>query len=152
MDRTRLTRTLTAAFLALMLLGAVALPLLEVRTLWLFKDNVTLANVVWTLMTENDFALGLLILLLGIVAPFGKCALLAAHDLTPGSKARRVFQALNVFSSLDAFLIALTIFLMKMAEVSKPQIEIGMAFLIVFIVASKLAEIALLPEKDQPAP
>ncbi len=149
MTTARAIRMATGLGLALLLAGAVFLPLMEVRTLWVFKDEVTLIMVAWTLMTENDFVLGLLILLLGIIAPFGKCALLALHDLAPGSHMRRVFQALNVFSSLDAFLIALAIFLMKMAEVSKPEIQNGMGFLIAFIVASKIAEIALLPEKAE---
>jgi len=151
MTHSRIIRLIAGLGLAGLLACAVFLPLMEVRTLWVFKDEVTLIMVAWTLMTENDFVLGLLILLLGIMAPFGKCALLAFHELAPGTRMRRVFEALNIFSSLDAFLIALAIFLMKMAEVSKPEIMEGMGFLVAFIVGSKLAEFALLADTKKGA-
>ncbi|MGB0921200.1 MAG: paraquat-inducible protein A [Alphaproteobacteria bacterium] len=144
----RLTpRALGAAIVALtlgyVLWQAVSLPLMHVRQFYIFTDTISLIAIIDALRENGDVGLAALILGIGILAPFGKCALLAvlpAAKSGPQAKwLRTAFHFLNSFSALDAFLVALTVFFVKVSGLSTIELREGASWLVAFVVGSKAA-------------
>ena len=136
-------RAMAAITLLVLLAAAVTQPLLHVTQFYFFEDDISLASVIVTLFENEDAALGALILTIGVIMPALKSLSILLLDFSR-PLARKLFSVLNIFSSLDAFLIALTVFFVKISGLSTATTQQGMGFLIAFIVLSKVTEIALL--------
>lgn len=139
-SRKNSARIVVAVALAFLLGQAVTQPLLYVTQLYIFTDEVSLVGIIDGLWTSGEKSLAALILVIGVIAPFAKCFMLAFSELKPRTKQAHFFKLLNVFSSLDAFVVALTIFYVKMSGLSTAETRIGLIWLIAFILLSKVAE------------
>ncbi len=134
--------TLVALTLAFVLWQAISLPLMHVRQFYVFTDTISLIGIIEALRDNGDVGLAALILGIGILAPFGKCALLAVLPYTKGRLFKTAFHFLNSFSALDAFLVALTVFFVKVSGLSTIELREGASWLIAFVVGSKAAGFA----------
>lgn len=135
-------RIVTAIALGYALWQAVTLPLLDVTQLYIFSDEISLIGIISGLWDGAERPLAALILLIGVIAPFGKCLMLGLFRLPHGSAKANIFAVLNIFSSLDAFIIALTIFFVKISGLSTAETREGVVWLIGFVLVSKVAEYA----------
>ncbi len=148
-------RITTAGLLALLLWQAITQPLLYVTQLYIFSDEISLIGIIKGLWQGEERPLATLIFGIGIAAPFGKCVMLASSRLPEGRIDTHMFGVLNIFSSLDAFIVALTIFYVKMSGLSSAETREGVLWLIAFIILSKLAEFVFAgrsqkEERDRP--
>lgn len=135
-------RVSCAGLLAVLLWQAITQPLLYVTQLYIFSDEISLVGIIKGLWNSEERPLASLIFAIGIAAPFGKCLMLAISRLPAAKFETHLFGVLNIFSSLDAFIVALTIFYVKMSGLSSAQTRAGVLWLIGFIILSKLAEFA----------
>lgn len=140
-------------FLGLLLLAAAAallagwlLPVMTVRTLLVFYDEVSILTGAFRLLESGDYALFLLILLFTVVLPVGKLVfawLAWAHLRVDDPRVRRLLhwiEAIGRWSMLDVFVAAMVVVVIKLSLVSDVEIHAG---LYVFIVAVMLSMIAV---------
>lgn len=134
-----LAAVLTGAALAYVLWQAISLPLMHVRQFYVFTDTVSLFGIINGLNENGDTGLAALIVGIGIVAPLGKCALLACMPLLNTPLWKQIFHFINSFSAMDAFLVALTVFFVKVSGLSTIELREGASWLIAFVIGSKAA-------------
>ncbi len=132
---------LLAASIALLLLGWL-LPVMTVRTLLVFYDEVSILTGILRLLESGDILLFLLIALFTVVFPVAKLALafIAWRRLVAVSPhLRRTLgwvETLGKWSMLDVFVVALLVVVIKVSMVSDVQVHVG---LYVFATAALLS-------------
>lgn len=129
-----------AAFIA-----ALLLPLVELRQLFVFANDIVLLNVPLVLLRNDEPFLAIVVFVFGIALPLGKALLYCAAGATP-SLARRLgrFAPLSFF---DVFMIALLIFVAKGTIGADASSGIGIYPLIFFAVSSKAIDLVLRPSR-----
>lgn len=139
-------------FLGLLLLAAAAallagwlLPVMTVRTLLVFYDEVSILTGAVRLLEGGDVALFVLIVLFTVVLPVGKLvfAWLAWSRLKVGDpRVRRALHWIEVvgrWSMLDVFVIALLVVVIKLSLISDVEIHAGLYVFIAAVVLSMIA-------------
>jgi len=139
-------------FLGLLLLAAAAallagwlLPVMTVRTLLVFYDEVSILTGAVRLLEGGDVALFVLIVLFTVVLPVGKLvfAWLAWSRLkVDDPRVRRALHWIEVvgrWSMLDVFVIALLVVVIKLSLISDVEIHAGLYVFIAAVVLSMIA-------------
>ena len=132
-------------FLGLLLMGAAAaliagwlLPVMTVRTLLVFYDEVSILTGAWRLLESGDYALFGLIVLFTVVLPVAKLifAWFAWYWLkVEDARVRRLLgwiETVGRWSMLDVFVAAMLVVVIKLSLVSDVAVHAG---LYVFIAA-----------------
>ena len=139
-------------FLGLLLLAAAAallagwlLPVMTVRTLLVFYDEVSILTGAFRLLDSGDVALFVLILLFTVVLPVGKLivAWLAWSRLrVDDARVRRLLawvETIGRWSMLDVFVIAMLVVVIKLSLVSDVEIHAGLYVFIAAVILSMIA-------------
>lgn len=157
--------------LGLLLLAAAAalvagwlLPVMTVRTLLVFYDEVSIMTGAWRLLESGDIALFAIIVLFTVVLPVAKLivAWLAwAWLRVDDARVRRLLgwiEAIGRWSMLDVFVAALLVVVIKLSLISDVEIHAGLYVFIAAVVLSMIAvrRIAMLAHRkvtgESPAP
>jgi uncharacterized paraquat-inducible protein A len=124
--------------------GALTLPLIEVRQLYFFQNQVVLIDVPWVLARNHELFLAAVVFVFGIVVPAAKaitaCGAFAAPRLMDW------LGRLAPLSFFDVFMIALLIFVAKGAIGTSVATGIGLYPLIFFAVSTKCIDLVLRPK------
>jgi len=139
-------------FLGLLLLAAAVallagwlLPVMTVRTLLVFYDEVSILTGAIRLLESGDYAIFLLILLFTVVLPVGKLVfawLAWAHLRVEDPRVRRLLrwiEAIGRWSMLDVFVAAMLVVVIKLSLISDVEIHAGLYVFIVAVVLSMIA-------------
>lgn len=138
--------------LGLLLLAAAAalvagwlLPVMTVRTLLVFYDEVSILTGALRLLDSGDHALFVLIVLFTVVLPVGKLVFawlawsrLRVHD----PRVRHALHWIEVvgrWSMLDVFVIAILVVVIKLSLVSDVEIHAGLYVFVAAVVLSMIA-------------
>lgn len=138
--------------LGLLLLAAAAalvagwlLPVMTVRTLLVFYDEVSILTGALRLLDSGDHALFVLIVLFTVVLPVGKLvfAWLAWSRLrVDDPRVRHALHWIEVvgrWSMLDVFVIAILVVVIKLSLVSDVEIHAGLYVFVAAVVLSMIA-------------
>jgi len=153
-------------FLGVLLLAAAAalvagwlLPVMTVRTLLVFYDEVSILTGAWRLLESGDYAIFALIVLFTVVLPVGKLAFawlawrwLRVDDM----RVRRVLrwiETIGRWSMLDVFVAAMLVVVIKLSLISDVEIHAGLYVFIAAVVLSMVAvrRIAVLAHRRREA-
>ncbi|MGD1876570.1 MAG: paraquat-inducible protein A [Kiloniellaceae bacterium] len=149
-------------FLGLLLIAAAAaliagwmLPVMTVRTLLVFYDEVSILTGAFRLLESGDVALFILIVLFTVVLPVAKLvfAWLAWSRLhVDDPKVRRLLgwvEAAGRWSMLDVFVIAMLVVVIKLSLVSDVAIHAGLYVFVAAVILSMIAvrRIAVLAQR-----
>ena len=139
-------------YLGLVLLGSGALlvagwllPVMTIRTLLVFYDEVSILEGGLRLLESGDYLLFLLIMTFTVVFPVCKLTLAflawsRLHAATPRlSRALGWIEALGKWSMLDVFVIALLVVVIKISLISDVVIHVGLYIFAAAVVLSMLA-------------
>jgi paraquat-inducible protein A len=139
-------------FLGLLLLAAAAalvagwlLPVMTIRTLYVFYDEVSILTGTFRLLDSGDYALFGLIALFTVVLPVGKLvfAWLAWSRLrVDDPRVRRALhwvETVGRWSMLDVFVIALLVVVIKLSLVSDVTIHAGLYVFAAAVILSMIA-------------
>ncbi len=142
----------TDRFLGVLLIAAAAalvagwlLPVMTVRTLLVFYDEVSILTGALRLLESGDVAIFLLIVLFTVVLPVAKLvfAWLAWSRLrVDDPRVRRALgwvEAVGRWSMLDVFVIAMLVVIIKLSLVSDVSIHAGLYVFIAAVVLSMVA-------------
>ena len=124
--------------------AALTLPLVEVRQLFFFKDNIVLYRVPWTLAENHEPFLAVVVFVFGIVVPLAKA--LAGCVACARPRLMDWLGRLAPLSFFDVFMIALLIFVAKGAIGTEASTGIGIYPLIFFAVSTKTIDLVLRPK------
>ena len=127
-----------AAFVA-----ALTLPLVELRQLYVFSNDIVLIQVPLVLWHNAEYFLSLVVAVFGILLPFAKTALYCAAAARP-----RWIDRLGRFAPLsffDVFMIALLIFVAKGTVGADASSGIGIYPLLFFALSTKAIDLVLRP-------
>jgi len=140
-------------FLGLLLLAAAAallagwlLPVMTIRTLYVFYDEVSILTGALRLLDSGDYLLFALIALFTVVLPVAKLifAYLAWNHLKVADpRVRRTLgwvETIGRWSMLDVFVVAILVVVIKLSMVSDVEVHAG---LYVFAVAVMLSMVAV---------
>ena len=123
---------LCLAFSALLLLLGWTLPVMTVETFFVFKDRVTIAGALRTLILESELALFVIVFLFTVAFPSAKLgfAYLAWRHLNnPAHRLHRtvtLIEQIGKWSMLDVFAMALLVVVLKLSLLSDVTVEIGL--------------------------
>lgn len=130
---------------ALALLAGWLLPVMTVRTLLVFYDEVSILTGAMRLLESGDYALFVLIVLFTVVLPVGKLvvawltwAWLSVDDL----RVRRLLgwiEAIGRWSMLDVFVAAMLVVVIKLSLISDVVIHAGLYVFIAAVILSMVA-------------
>jgi paraquat-inducible protein A len=139
-------------FLGLLLLASAAallagwlLPVMTVRTLLVFYDEVSILTGAFRLLESGDYAIFVLIVLFTVVLPVGKLifAWLAWSRLRVDDprvhRTLRWIEAIGRWSMLDVFVVAIVVVVIKLSMVSDVKIHSGLYVFITAVVLSMIA-------------
>jgi len=139
-------------FLGLLLIAAAAalvagwlLPVMTVRTLLVFYDEVSILTGALRLLESGDVAIFVLIVLFTVVLPVGKLifAWLAWSRLrVDDPRVRRVLgwiETVGRWSMLDVFVVAMLVVVIKLSLISDVEIHAGLYVFIAAVVLSMFA-------------
>ncbi|MEQ8354664.1 MAG: paraquat-inducible protein A [Kiloniellaceae bacterium] len=139
-------------FLGLLLLSAAAallagwlLPVMTVRTLLVFYDEVSILTGAYRLLASGDVLLFILIALFTVVLPVGKLvfAWLAWSRLrVDDPRVRRLLhwiETIGRWSMLDVFVIAILVVVIKLSLVSDVEIHAGLYVFVLAVILSMIA-------------
>lgn len=139
-------------YLGLVLLGSGALlvagwllPVMTIRTLLVFYDEVSILEGGLRLLESGDYLLFALIITFTVLFPVCKLALAflawsRLHAATPQlSRALGWIEALGKWSMLDVFVIALLVVVIKVSLISDVVIHVGLYIFAAAVVLSMLA-------------
>ena len=112
----------------------VFLPVVEVRNLAIFSNRFSIMEASWELLADQQYLLGVVVIVFSIVFPFGK--ILAAGILW--ARFRRTgemsltciarLEFLGRWSCADVLLVAMAIVVAKASGIAGASMEIGMWF------------------------
>ena len=132
--------------LAVIALGlGVFLPVVEVRNLALFANRFSIMEAAWQLLIDEQYLLGLVVIVFSIVFPFGKILVAAmvwaryrnTGDISLTWISRLEF--LGRWSCADVLLVAMAIVVTKTSGIAAASMEIGMWFFAAAIPLTALA-------------
>jgi paraquat-inducible protein A len=139
-------------FLGLLLLAAAAalvagwlLPVMTVRTLLVFYDEVSILTGAFRLLESGDYPLFALIVLFTVALPVGKLGLAYfawSRLQVDDPRVRRALgwiEAVGRWSMLDVFVVALLVVVIKISLLSDVEIHAGLYVFILAVVLSMLA-------------
>jgi len=140
-------------YLGLLILAAAAallagwlLPVMTVRTLLVFYDEVSILTGAYRLLEGGDYLIFLVIVVFTVVLPVGKLVLaylawawLRVEDPRV-RRTLRAIEALGRWSMLDVFVAAILVVVIKLSLISEVEIHAG---LYVFMAAVLLSMIAV---------
>lgn len=124
--------------------GALVLPLVQVRQLYFFHDDIVLFQVPWTLAQNHELFLAVVVFAFGIVVPLAKA--LAACVAHGRPRLMDWLGRLAPLSFFDVFMIALLIFVAKGAIGTSVTTGVGIYPLIFFAVSTKTLDLVLRPK------
>ena len=141
------------------LLGGWLLPVMTVRTLLVFYDEVSILTGAFRLLESGDYVIFLLIVLFTVVLPVGKLifAWLAwRHLRMDDPRVHRLLgwiEAVGRWSMLDVFVIAMLVVIIKLSLVSDVEIHAGLYVFVVAVILSMVAvrRIAVLAHRKRAA-
>lgn len=129
----RLVLPLLALAVISLALG-VFLPVVEVRSLAIFSNRFSIMEASWELLADQQYLLGVVVIVFSIVFPFGK--ILAAGIVW--ARFRRTgemsltwiarLEFLGRWSCADVLLVAMAIVVAKASGIAGASMEIGMWF------------------------
>ena len=125
-------------------IAALTLPLVEVRQLFFFRDNIVLYRVPWTLAENHELFLAVVVFVFGVVVPLTKSLAACAAHARP--RLMDWLGRLAPLSFFDVFMIALLIFVAKGAIGTEASTGIGIYPLIFFAVSTKTLDLVLRPK------
>ena len=118
-----LKKYLSILELVFFLLG-ISLPLLVVQEFWIFRNEISLINIVIGLLINGEYLLSLMVSVFGVIIPLikitGRLINIQYLDKLP----------LYKFSMLDIFLISFIIFASKFSLIFNAKIDVGFYFLL----------------------
>jgi paraquat-inducible protein A len=112
-----------------LLAAGLALPILTVRSFYVFSDEITVLGAVRQLFVDGDVVIGLVIAVFSVAFPLTKIGAALLAWLRPTRRPARVLGWLDVigkWSMLDVFVVALIIFSAKASGVAEAQTEPGL--------------------------
>lgn len=128
-----------AAFIA-----ALVLPLIELRQLFVFRNEIVLIQVPLVLLRNGEALLAVIVFVFGILLPFVKAALYCVAAASP-----RMVDWLGRFAPLsffDVFMIALLIFVAKGTIGTDASTAIGIYPLLFFALSAKAIDLVMRPK------
>lgn len=132
---------LPVLLLATMCLGlGVFLPAVEVSNLAIFATRFSIAEAAWELIADEQYLLGIVIVVFSVVFPLGKifaASVLWRRFRRTGTMPGRWIGRLEFFgrwSSADVLLVAIAIVVAKSSGIANARMEIGMWFFAASIV------------------
>ncbi len=139
-------------FLGLLLLAAAAallagwlLPVMTIRTLYVFYDEVSILTGAFRLLDSGDYLLFALIALFTVVLPVAKLifAYLAWNHLKVADpRVRRTLgwvETIGRWSMLDVFVVAILVVVIKLSMVSDVEVHTGLYVFVLAVVLSMVA-------------
>lgn len=135
---------LLLASAGLLLLGWV-LPVMTIKTLFIFDDQVSILGACFRLLEEGEVLLFLIIMVFTIIFPAAKLALafdtwLRLHR--PGAKLGQAIgwiETLGKWSMLDVFVVALVVVVIKLSYVSDVTVHLGLYVFALAVVLSMVS-------------
>jgi paraquat-inducible protein A len=130
---------------AVALLAGWLLPVMTVRTLLVFYDEVSILTGAFRLLESGDVALFVLIVLFTVVLPVGKLAvawLAWAWLRVDDAPVRRLLgwiETIGRWSMLDVFVVAMVVVVIKLSLVADVEIHAGLYVFIAAVVLSMVA-------------
>ena len=130
---------------AMALLAGWLLPVMTIRTLYVFYDEVSILTGAFRLLEGGDVALFVLIVLFTVVLPVGKLifAWLAwAYLRVDDPRVRRTLgwvEAVGRWSMVDVFVIAILVVVIKLSLISDVEIHAGLYVFILAVILSMVA-------------
>lgn len=130
---------------AVALLAGWLLPVMTVRTLLVFYDEVSILTGAYRLLESGDIALFVLIVLFTVVLPVGKLVvawLAWAWLRVEDGRLRRLLgwiDAIGRWSMLDVFVAAMVVVVIKLSLVSDVEIHAGLYVFIAAVILSMAA-------------
>jgi len=149
-------------FLGLLILAAAAallagwlLPVMTVRTLLVFYDEVSIMTGAFRLLDSGDYLIFLVIVVFTVILPVGKLifAYVAWGWLNvEDPRVRRVLgwiETLGRWSMLDVFVAALLVVVIKLSLISDVEIHAGLYVFVLAVILSMIAvrRIAILAQR-----
>lgn len=127
------------------LLAGWLLPVMTVRTLLVFYDEVSILTGAWRLLEGGDIALFVIIVLFTVVLPVGKLVIawlawawLRVEDV----RVRRLLgwiETIGRWSMLDVFVAAMVVVVIKLSLVSDVEVHAGLYVFIAAVILSMIA-------------
>lgn len=126
--------------LPLLLLAAVSLalgvflPVIEVSNLVIFANRFSIAEASWQLLVDEQYLLGLVVIVFSVVFPLGKiiaALVVLARVRTAGEAALDWIRRLEFFgrwSCADVLLVAIAIVVTKSTGIADARMQIGLWF------------------------
>tara|TARA_R110000868_G_scaffold10313_16_gene50679 strand:- start:1732 stop:2244 length:513 start_codon:yes stop_codon:yes gene_type:complete len=118
----------------------VFLPVVEVSNLAIFASRFSIAEAAWELLADEQYLLGVVIVVFSVVFPLGKIVAAAvlwrryrADGRAPGRWIGRL-EFFGRWSCADVFLVAMAIVVAKTSGLADARMEIGMWFFAASIV------------------
>ncbi len=130
---------------AMALLAGWLLPVMTVRTLLVFYDEVSILTGAYRLLESGDIALFLLIVLFTVVLPVGKLVfawLAWAYLRVDDPRVRRTLawvEAVGRWSMLDVFVMAILVVVIKLSLISDVEIHAGLYVFAAAVILSMIA-------------
>ena len=116
----------------------LTLPIVELREFYFFVDTIVLWEVPVILTRHAEYALALLVAVLGIAYPVSKCLVYAFAWQWPRLTA--ALGGASAVSFFDVFMIAILIYVAKGSIAADAETAVGIYFLLFFAISSKLLE------------
>ncbi len=130
---------------ALALLAGWLLPVMTVRTLLVFYDEVSILTGAYRLLESGDYLIFLVIVLFTVVLPVGKLVIAyvawAWLNVTEARVQRALgwIETLGRWSMLDVFVAALLVVVIKLSLFSDVEIHAGLYVFILAVILSMIA-------------
>lgn len=130
---------------AVSLLAGWLLPVMTVRTLLVFYDEVSILTGAFRLLESGDVALFLVIVLFTVVLPVGKLTvawLAWAWLRVDDARVRRLLgwiETIGRWSMLDVFVAAMLVVVIKLSLISDVEIHAGLYVFIAAVILSMVA-------------
>ena len=121
----------TATETVLLFLGILS-PFARIQEFWIFEEEFSIFSLVLSLFEEQNFLLGVTILVFGIVIPLVRLC----TNCIPGSRLKNL--NLHKLAMLDIFLISFLIFSSQMSYFFEVSLLRGFYFLFAALVVSYL--------------
>lgn len=144
-DRSILPLLLSAA--AALALG-VGLPVVEVQNLAIFATRFSIAEAAWQLLVDEQYLLGVVVIVFSVVFPLGKIVVAFVVFLRAGRGERegraavgwiRRLEFFGRWSCADVMLVAIAIVVTKSTGIASARMEIGLWFFAASILLTAIA-------------
>lgn len=130
---------------AVALLAGWLLPVMTVRTLLVFYDEVSILTGAYRLLESGDYLIFLVIVVFTVILPVGKLVFAyvawAWLNVTEAKVQRALgwIETLGRWSMLDVFVAALLVVVIKLSLISDVEIHAGLYVFVVAVILSMIA-------------